>query len=149
MTRESYQACMALRVGEAQRRFVAPNIVSLVQAAYEPDMFPMTINLDGEIVGFLLYDFDPDLNGWSMSRFMIDEKHQKRGIGGEALERFLAWFHENHPEADKIYTSAEVDNPVALKLYEKHGFKRGEAFEYDVDDMHLKEYRLCLTWEGS
>ena len=142
---ENYRAVMALKVKDDQRRFVAPNILSLVQAAYEPQMYPLAVCANGAPVGLILYDFDRDLNGWSMSRFMIDAASQHAGIGGAALKIFLKWFDEKYPDVETLYTSAEVENAVALALYEKNGFVRGAAFEYDVDDMHFTEYRLVRT----
>ncbi|WP_242974160.1 MULTISPECIES: hypothetical protein [Clostridium] len=47
------------------------------------------------MVGFLLYDYDEELKGWSFSRFMIDIKYQNKGFGSKALEKFLVFFMIN------------------------------------------------------
>ena len=39
------------------------------------------------MVGFLLYDYDEELAGWSFLRFMIDIKQQSKGFGLKALEK--------------------------------------------------------------
>ena len=72
--RSNYNECIELKVSDEQKRFVASNMYSLVQAAYEPNLYPLGIYKDNDIVGFILYDFDDELNGWSMSRFINGEK---------------------------------------------------------------------------
>ena len=62
--RSNYQECIDLKVDQSQVRYVAPNMFSLVQAAYEPDMCPLGVYNKGKMIGFILYDFDRDLNGW-------------------------------------------------------------------------------------
>ena len=141
--RNNYNECISLHTGEGQERFVAPNICSLVQAAYEPDLYPLAIYRDETMVGFLLYDFDWELGGWSMSRLMVDARYQKQGIGSLALERFLKLFFRKHGKVP-LYTSAEVDNSAALALYEKAGFVRGETFTYEVDGSVYTEVRMLL-----
>jgi diamine N-acetyltransferase len=64
----------------------------LVQSFYEDDLYPLGIYNGDEMVGFLLYDYDEELSGWSFSRFMIDIKHQGKGFGSKALEKFLIFF---------------------------------------------------------
>lgn len=137
----NYKECIRLKVSDEQKKFVATNTYSLVQVAYEPDMYPLGIFLDYKMVGFILYDFDKEVNGWSMSRFMIDKNHQNKGIGEKALIKFLELFkmkYRNQP----LYTSAEVDNLVAIKLYEKYGFIKKEEFEYTYDDTTYREVRM-------
>ena len=75
----NYEACVLLKVAEGQKRFVASNAYSLVQAAYEDNLYPLAVYDDEEMIGFILYDYDEELKGWSFSRFMIDIKHQNKG----------------------------------------------------------------------
>ena len=139
--RSNYNECIALRTGEGQERFVAPNICSLVQAAYEPDLFPLAIYREETMVGFLLYDFDWEAGGWSVSRLMVDARWQNQGIGARALEQFLLYFQRKHGDLP-LYTSAEVENTVAIALYEKAGFTRRETFSYEIDGAVYHEVRM-------
>ncbi|WP_455661833.1 GNAT family N-acetyltransferase [Pradoshia sp.] len=141
--RTNYNECLDLKVAEGQKNFVASNMYSLVQTAYEPDLYPIGIYESGKMVGFILYDFDYDLNGWSMSRFMIDEKYQNKGIGKAALKAFIDFFTHKHGRL-LLYTSAEVDNPVAIALYEKFGFEKQEVFEYESGGRTYKEIRMKI-----
>ena len=98
------------------------------------------------MVGFLLYDYDEELAGWSFSRFMIDIKHQNNGIGSRALEGFLIFFHNKFP-SEKLYTSVEIDNQIAINLYEKYGFKKKERYEYRIENTTYREFRMLKeTW---
>lgn len=143
--RKNYNECIELSVAEEQKEFVASNIYSLVQAAYEPNLYPLAVYSNSKMVGFFLYDFDEDVGGWSMSRFMIDKSFQGRGIGTKALAKFLDYFKSVQPDAKKLYTSAEVENNNAISMYEKAGFKRGEIFEYESDGNKYREYRMVLS----
>ena len=139
--RTNYNECIGLKVSEEKKRFVAPNMFSLVQSAYEPNLYPLGVYKNNEMVGFILYDFDEEINGWSMSRFMIDEKFQNQGIGQVALEKFIEFFIEKYGHIE-LYTSAEVDNTIASNMYEKVGFKKREVFEYEFGGVTYKEVRM-------
>lgn len=139
--RSNYNECIELKISEDQKRFVASNMYSLVQAAYEPNLYPLGIYKDNKMVGFILYDFDDELNGWSMSRFMIDKKYQNKGIGKVAVKKFLEFFVDKYGH-QKLYTSAEVDNIIAINLYEKSGFEKREIFEYEFSGVKYREFRM-------
>ena len=141
--RSNYEACINLKVNPEQKTFVAPNLFSLVQSQYEPELFPLGILVNKELVGFLLYDFDLNINGWSMSRFMIDINHQNKGIGRKALNKFLDFFVAKHGHLG-LYTSVSINNPNAKHLYESVGFVQQDAFEYTIDGTVYKEYRMYL-----
>lgn len=143
--RSNYNQCIRLKVRDDQKDFVAPNEYSLVQAAYEPDLYPLGIYDGNEMVGFILYDFDEEINGWSMSRFMIDESLQGRGYGKAAIKEFIRFFKEKYPNERKIYTSAEVDNHIAIYLYESIGFVKGEVFSYEFYGKAYHEVRMVLN----
>jgi len=130
--RSLWEACCTLKASEKQRGFVAPNTYSLAQAAYEPDTFPMGILEDGALAGFIMYDFDSDLNSWEMCRLMVDEKHQKKGIGEKAIRLLLDYVTARHGHVE-FHTSAVQGNAVAIALYEKMGFqKTGEIVGGEV-----------------
>lgn len=139
----NYNDCIKLKVHKNQQNFVAPNIVSLVQAAYEPNLFPIGVYYNNIMVDFILYDLDSELNAWSMSRFMIDINYQNKGIGTSALKIFLEFFSKEYGHIP-LYTSAEVENYAAISLYEKMDFRCKEPFEYEVDGKKYKEIRMLL-----
>ena len=137
----NYNECVKLTVGKHQKHYVASNIFSLVQAAYEEELYPLGIYNGDEMVGFLLYDYDKELEGWSFSRFMIDINHQNKGYGTIALKKFLEFFHDKLPNKN-LYTSVEIDNKIAIKMYESFGFKKLNSFEYKIEEKIYREFRL-------
>ena len=139
--KSNYNECISLRVGEHQKNYVASNMYSLVQASYEDGLYPLGIFNEDEMIGFLLYDYDEELNGWSFSRFMIDIKYQNKGFGRKALEKFLEYFQSKFPNKS-LYTSVEIDNDIAIKLYQKYGFVIKSSFEYALEDVTYKEFRM-------
>lgn len=143
--KSNYNICINLKVGDHQKDYVASNAISLVQAFYEEELYPIGIYNDEEMVGFILYDYDKELEGWSFSRFMIDINHQNKGYGSKALEKFLEFFHNKYEE-ENLYTSVEIDNEVAIKLYEKYGFNKKDSFEYKIGNTVYKEFRMLKEW---
>lgn len=143
--RTNYNDCFRLKVREDQEGYVASNAYSLVQAAYEPQLYPLGIYDGDKMVGFILYDFDEELNGWSMSRFMIDASLQDHGYGKEAIKEFIRYFKEKYPDFTQIYTSAEIENLIAISLYEKSGFVKANEFSYEVYDKTYNEIRMILA----
>lgn len=137
----NYNECVKLTVGEHQKHYVASNAFSLVQAIYEEGLYPLGIYDGDEMVGFLLYDYDKKLEGWSFSRFMIDIKYQNKGYGTIALKKFLEFFHNKLPN-ESLYTSVEVDNKIAIKMYENFEFKKLNYFEYKIGEKIYREFRM-------
>ena len=89
------RAVTQLEVTSDQRKFVAPNAVSLSEALFSPEAWYRAIYNDDDLVGFvMLYDetlresppSSPELAIW---RFMIDARYQGRGFGREALRHVI------------------------------------------------------------
>lgn len=72
---------------------------------------------------------------------MIDIKHQNKGFGSKALERFLGFFHNKFSDQN-LYTSVQIDNEVAIRLYEKYGFTKKDSFEYKIEETTYREFRM-------
>jgi diamine N-acetyltransferase len=92
ITAETVGAVIRLEVDETQKGFVAPNAVSLAQALFAPEAWYRAIYLDDSPVGFVMLADEsqrapppaqPEIGVW---RFMIDARHQGRGIGRAALQ---------------------------------------------------------------
>lgn len=139
--KSNYQDCILLKVDESQERFVADNTRSLVEAAFEDGLYPLGIYHEDEMIGFVLYDYDATFPGWSMSRFMIGKQHQGKGYGKQAVIEFLDRFKAQH-DADKIYISVSLDNPVARKLYSNIGFEETKEIEYLYDGYLYREVQM-------
>lgn len=123
ITRESWYECICLEVDPSQTNFVAKNAFSLAQAAYEPENCPFGIYANGEMVGFLMYNYDHDLKIWGLCRLMIDRRYQKHGYGEAAILKLLDLIREKYGPIS-FYVSYEPDNKVAERLYSKVGFEK-------------------------
>lgn len=139
--KSNYMDCVLLQVDESQKHFVADNARSLLEAIYEEGLYTRGI-YDGErMVGFVLYDYDDSLPGWSMSRFMIGRQFQGKGFGKKAVVEFLEYFKARH-DAGEIYISVSLDNAVARKMYSDIGFEEVKEIEYIFDGVLYREMQM-------
>ena len=134
---------------EADERFVAPNEDSLIEAYanfVENGHGPVAFGIyhDETPVGFIMAEYcheEDDNNGepyYYLWRMMIDNDHQSKGYGREALAQFLEVIR-TFPlgRAEKMLTSVVPENVQATRLYESFGFvKNGEMFD-DEEGMEL------------
>lgn len=139
--KSNYMECIMLQVEDSQRHYVADNARSLVEAAYEEGVFTLGIYKDETMIGFVLYDYDPSIPGWSMSRFMIGKQYQGKGYGKQAVLDFLEYFCANH-DADKLYISVSTDNAVARKMYAGIGFQNIKEIEYTFGGRSYREMQM-------
>ncbi len=72
---------------------------------------------------------------------MIDINCQNKGYGTIALKKFLEFFHNKFPH-ESLYTSVEIDNKIAIKMYENFGFKKLNSFEYKIEEKIYREFRM-------
>ena len=141
ITKENYMECIALKVDESQKHFVADNAQSLVEAAFEDGLYTLAIYHNRTVVGFILYDYDEDIPGWSLSRFMIGKQYQRKGCGKRAVLEFLDFFRKNY-DADKIYISVSLENVVARKMYGDIGFREIKEIEYTFMGEYYREIQM-------
>ncbi len=137
----NYWDCIALTVDDNQVDFVADNKQSLVEAAYEEGLYVLGIYHEKVMVGFVLYDYDDTLPGWSMSRFMIGKQFQGKGYGKQAVIEFLDYFRKKYG-ANVIYISVSIDNTVARKMYSDVGFVEVKEVEYTFLDKCFREIQM-------
>ena len=121
ITEDNWRECIALKVSKDQEKFVATNENGLALAYAHKEMQPRAIYAGDEMVGFIMYAKDPDDGVYYINRFMIDEKHQRKGYGEKALSILLKELKENDVKSVDIIH--KPDNEVAIKLYNRLGFK--------------------------
>ena len=131
INKHNYWECITLEVNENQVEFIADNKQSLVEAAYEDNLYVLGIYQDETMVGFLMYDYDDIALEWSLCRFMIGKQYQGKGYGKKALKDFLVYLEKKY-KIDKVYTEVSLDNVVACKLFVELGFVDVEKNEYTV-----------------
>ena len=133
ITSSNYNECLALQVRDDQKKFVAPNVKSLAEAwVFRAVARPFAIYNDETMVGFLMVDIDPNLEGSNdlcfLWRFMIDAKYQGRGYGKAAMQEVIDYVKANfNPKT--FETSVVPENVGAEKLYNDFGFMPNGKFD--------------------
>ncbi len=120
--------CLRLKVYDAQREYIAPNHVSLLQANH-PRAIARAIYHDHTLVGFLMvgkFKYQNE-SRWFISRVLIDKRYQRQGYGRKAMEHIIEFLRQEH-NARAVWMSYTPENSVMLKLASRLGFEPvGEA----------------------
>ena len=160
VTEDNVEAIVKLNVSKEQRKYVASNNWSLIDAylslAEGEPVFPFGIYNGKTLVGFIMISYDNDWTGYERDawlnsdayrfykdkyyyyvwRFMIDKRFQGRGYGREAL-RLAIEFMRTFPcgEAEYCVLSYEPTNEAAKSFYSSFGFEElNEPGYYEEDD---------------
>lgn len=124
ITKDNWIKAISLKVREDQVKFVASNTVSLAQLNFLENFHAKGIYYGEEMVGFTLYGIDEDDNEYWIYRMMIDQKHQGKGYGKEAVQLVIEDIRAmKEPHNQTISLSYEPDNEHAKRIYEKMGFR--------------------------
>jgi diamine N-acetyltransferase len=125
---ENRDAVVALRVGPSQEGFVSTVADSLEEARDIPEGNPWyrAIYVGDQPVGFVMLSWNvtPDppriIGPWFLWKLLIDERHQGRGYGREAV-RLVADIARVHG-ASKLLTSYVVGDGSPEPFYRLIGF---------------------------
>ena len=136
---------LALRVTEAQLRFIPSVADSLAEAEAEPDGRAIQWGLyDGDTpVGFVMVSDEVDAPGYYpqyLWKLLIDERHQRRGYGTAALD-LVADFFRRRPEVEFMLTSAGQGEGSPISFYERYGFVRTGDIVFDGEVLLRLELR--------
>lgn len=142
-----------LKVADNQTSFVATNTQSILEAYVTVTSggvaLPFGLYEDGVPVGFVMFGYceraeegEPAYvaESYSLWRFMIDERYQRRGLGKKALQAALDYLRDAAPcgRAPRCWLSYEPENSTAAALYRAFGFREtGDVCEGEV--MALRE----------
>ena len=118
LDRYNWEATLDLRLSEAQQAFMPSVLYSLAQAKFEA-LTPYGIVAGGQIVGLLMYG---NFGGicW-INRILVDERHQRQGIGRAAMQELLARLSQR-PDCAEIRTSYSSANLPAAAFFQGLGF---------------------------
>lgn len=136
ITKDNWLKAISLRVREDQVNFVASNAVSLAQLNFLENFHAKGIYLGEEMIGFALYGIDEDDHEYWMYRMMIDQTHQGKGYGKEAIQLVIDDIKTVKEERHQtISLSYEPTNEHAKRIYEKMGFQEVEGFIIDNEQV--------------
>lgn len=125
-----------------QQTCVASNAVSLAQAYVSPQAWPRAIDVDGEIVGFVMLSLDDsdvdscDQPAYYLWRFMIAKSHQGKGYGKKVLDLIV-----EKAKADGrkyLYTSCEMSGKMPFAFYTSYGFIDTHVVDEGEEVLKLK-----------
>jgi diamine N-acetyltransferase len=119
---KTVRAICNLSVAENQRKFVAPNAVSIAQAYFCKNAWFRAIYADETPVGFVMLHEVPERGKYYLWRFMIDFRYQGRGYGHRALELVIKRV-KKMPKAKALSLSVVRGEGSAENLYLEFGFK--------------------------
>ena len=128
ITDENREAVVALRIAESQEGVVSSVADSLLEAEETPEGNPWyrAIYADDEAVGFVMLSWEvtpapPRIIGpWFLWKLLIDERHQGRGYGREAV-KLVADIARDHG-ATELLTSYVVGDNSPEPFYRHIGF---------------------------
>ena len=127
-----------LSVSERQRRFVAPNAVSIAQAYFSKSAWFRAIYLDDTPIGFVMLAETPIRGRHFLWRFMIDANYQGKGYGAKALGLVINHVKRN-PKAKALFLSIRRETGSAEGFYRTFGFEFNGKME---DDEHIMKLDL-------
>lgn len=132
VTRDNWLQVGRLEVRPGQQAFVAPNFISLAESRFYPEMVPLAIYDDQQLVGFWMYGFDPRDSTWWIVRLMIDSRYQGRGYGRAAMQAAIGLLG-SMPGCANFKVSYDPQNHVAEALYRSLGFRpNGEVLDGEI-----------------
>ena len=132
VSQENYEAVCDLEVTTEQEPYVACNMWSLVEAAYNDGHSCRAIYLAQQPVGFFMWVKEtPQL--MSIWRFMVDKEYQQQGIGRQAMALALAEIKQD-ADINQIEICYNPGNPVAKNFYASFGFVE-QGLDEDNEDM--------------
>ena len=128
ITAENRDAVVALRVAPSQERFVGTVAGALEDAREIPEAKPWyrAIYVDDRPIGFLMLSWDvtPDppriIGPWFLWKLLVDEGHQRRGYGREAVELVAAIVRMQG--AAELLTSCVLEEGGPEPFYRRIGF---------------------------
>ncbi len=119
-----------LEVAEGQRDFVAEPSYYLALCCYGNDWQPLAVYLNEQVIGLLMWAVEEADGSCWLGGILIDQQHQRRGHGGQAVQAAVALLAEAHGFQD-FALSYNPANGVAQRLYRKLGFVETEEWEDD------------------
>ena len=142
ITEDNFLDAFRLKLAPGQEKFVSNPIRSLAQAyVYRDQCQPFGIYADGKMVGYVMVIYDYDIPEYDIWHMMVDESMQGRGYGTAALDLVIDYIRTKpFGDSNRVALTCNIDNSVAIKLYERRGFEPTGVEDED-------EIELALTME--
>lgn len=89
ITRENFWDICNLKVAIHQEEYVAANVVSIAEAYFSKTAWLRGIYVGDTPVGFIMLSKDTVNQKYTLWRFMIDERYQRKGYGRKAFQKLI------------------------------------------------------------
>ncbi|WP_458353674.1 GNAT family N-acetyltransferase [Peribacillus frigoritolerans] len=137
---------------DTQTPFSALPDESLKYCREDCDRHPIVILAKGIPVGFFVLHIGENITPFTSDKkaillrgFLVDQKHQGKGIAKKALQSLPEFAKGIFPNKDSIILAVDVMNVNAKTLYAKSGFHdTGIQKEGRSGFMEIMEYRLDM-----
>jgi diamine N-acetyltransferase len=138
ISEDNVMAIIKLNVAESQQDLVAPNSVSIAQAAHTTNRWERAIYADDAPVGYVLLSENRDKPRYYLWRCMIDQRYQRMGFGRAAMEQVFDYVQTLPNAAEMFLTYVPVDHGPR-EFYASLGFE-----DTGIDHEGELEMRLRL-----
>lgn len=122
--KRNWEEAANLQILPEQSGFLTPNVFSIAESKFYPELNPCAIYAGKTLVGFLMYGRDSEDGQYWVYRFMIDHRYQRRGYGRRAMLQLIDLIR-SLPDAPELNIAYDVDNDAARRLYRSVGFTEG------------------------
>ncbi|MDJ0923873.1 MAG: GNAT family N-acetyltransferase [Acidimicrobiia bacterium] len=122
VSEENVMAIIKLEVADSQKDLVAPNSVSIAQAAHTTDRWERAIYADDEPVGYVLLSEKRETARYYLWRYMIDHRYQGMGFGRKAMEMVIDYVR-TLPNATEMSVTYVPVSHGPRDFYERLGFE--------------------------
>lgn len=89
VAQDNVMAIIKLNVSDSQQDLVAPNSVSIAQAAHTTDRWERAIYAADTPVGYVLVSEKTEQPRYYLWRYMIDHRYQRMGFGRTAMQQVI------------------------------------------------------------
>lgn len=121
---ENWEEAANLTLRPDQVEFIAPNVASIAESRFHPELQPCAIYAGKTMVGFCMYARSNHDGEYWIYRFMIDQRYQRQGLGLRAMTELVSRIAAL-PNAPEINIAYDDHNEAARQLYQRAGFIEG------------------------
>ena len=144
ITGDNYFQVLELKISPEQEaaKFVSPVVRSLADAWYYRDegiTYPKAIYAKEDLVGFIMYDLDPEEQQVFIWRFLIDQAFQGKGYGRQTIEAVVE-MAKQQTQMTKVVADYVDGNEPMKKILLGLGFEE-TGFDPDNNE-HIMVYHL-------
>lgn len=134
---ESLWSILDLEVAEEQKKYVAPNAVSIAEAHFSENAWFRAIFAGDKPVGFVLLFIDEEEAEYDLWRMMIDKRYQRQGFGTQALDLVVDHVTEL-PKAEVLTLSYLPGDGDPSAFFAQLGFEDSDEWVDDEKILSLK-----------